>query len=312
MPLYVGSVKTNIGHTEGVSGLAGVMKTILCLEKGTITPVVGFKKLNPQLRLSEWHMALPLEATAWPNRGLRRASVNSFGFGGANAHMILDDAFHYLQSRGLSGNHETAADECSSDLSLTAGHILNGYSSQEQLFVFSSHDKVGLERIAKSYSNFFLSGDRDVHSTRLDFLSHTLSSRRSHFDFRSFAVSSSHSDLARSLEHGLPKFHRISKHGNVVLVFTGQGAQWVGMGRELLSNAAYRSSVLRSQGFLQLFGCEWDLLEIFSGNSVASFNRPILSQPVCTILQIALVDLLFHWGLVPGAVVGHSSGEIGE
>ncbi|KAL2060502.1 hypothetical protein VTL71DRAFT_9533 [Oculimacula yallundae] len=304
-PLYVGSVKTNIGHTEGMAGLAGVIKTILCLEKGVLTPVVGFKTLNPKLHFSDWHMALPLETMAWPTPGLRRGSVNSFGFGGSNAHVILDDALHYLHSRGLSGNHITAADRCSSGSANPPAALSNGHFSHEQLFVFSSSDKAGLHRVAEAYKGSFL-----PETVRLDFLSYTLSSRRTHFDYRSFVVADSQPSLMRALARGLPSFSRRSGLGMPALVFTGQGAQWVGMGRELISHAIYRESVLKSQHALRSFGCDWDALDMLSGSRVSSFDRPSISQPICTILQIALVDMLFAWGLVPGAVVGHSSGEI--
>lgn len=98
-PLLVGSVKSNIGHLEGASGIAGVIKTVLALEKGMIPAVHGFETPNPRLRLEEWNIEIPMELTQWPTVGLRRASVNSFGYGGTNAHLILDDALHYLDGK---------------------------------------------------------------------------------------------------------------------------------------------------------------------------------------------------------------------
>jgi acyl transferase domain-containing protein len=80
-PIYVGSVKTNIGHLEGCAGLAGLIKATLVLERGLIPPLAGFEKANPRLRLKEWKIALPEKLTAWPTSGLRRVSVNSFGYG---------------------------------------------------------------------------------------------------------------------------------------------------------------------------------------------------------------------------------------
>ena len=100
-PLFVGSVKTNVGHTEGMAGLAGVIKTTLSLENGIVPGLVGHQELNPKLLLHKWKLALPLASLPWPKPGLRRASVNSFGFGGANAHVIIDDASNYLSSRNL-------------------------------------------------------------------------------------------------------------------------------------------------------------------------------------------------------------------
>jgi acyl transferase domain-containing protein len=96
-PILVGSVKSNIGHLEGSSGIAGVIKTVLAMEHGEIPAVAEFKSLNPRIRQDEWRVSIPTELTPWPADGLRRASINSFGYGGSNAHAILDDALHYLQ-----------------------------------------------------------------------------------------------------------------------------------------------------------------------------------------------------------------------
>jgi len=100
-PLFVGSVKSNIGHLEGSSGIAGVIKTILALERAEIPAVAEFKSLNPNIKQDEWNIRIPTELTPWPADGLRRASINSFGYGGSNAHVILDDALNYLQGESL-------------------------------------------------------------------------------------------------------------------------------------------------------------------------------------------------------------------
>jgi acyl transferase domain-containing protein len=81
-PLYVGSIKPNVGHTEGCSGLAGVFKAILCLENGMLAPTFGVERVNPKLKFAEWNLALPPRVMEWPERGQRRISINSFGFGG--------------------------------------------------------------------------------------------------------------------------------------------------------------------------------------------------------------------------------------
>ena len=80
-PIYLGSVKTNIGHLEGCAGLAGLIKAVLVVEQGEIPPLAGFEKANPMLKVDEWKIALPEKLTPWPLPGLRRASVNSFGYG---------------------------------------------------------------------------------------------------------------------------------------------------------------------------------------------------------------------------------------
>lgn len=105
--LYVGSVKTNIGHLEGASGLAAIIKAVKSLETGTIAPNLEFEKGNPIIDFEAARIRVPTEITPWPVDGLRRVSVNSFGYGGANGHVILDDAYHYMRQRGISGKHST-------------------------------------------------------------------------------------------------------------------------------------------------------------------------------------------------------------
>ncbi|OJD18079.1 hypothetical protein AJ78_01851 [Emergomyces pasteurianus Ep9510] len=106
-PLYVGALKASIGHLEGGAGIAGVIKSIMILEAGIITPNVNFEKVNPNIPKDEWNLEFPTECMPWPKQGARRISVNSFGFGGTNAHCILDDAYHFLQGQGLAGIHRT-------------------------------------------------------------------------------------------------------------------------------------------------------------------------------------------------------------
>ncbi|KAI0024632.1 hypothetical protein F4780DRAFT_795163 [Xylariomycetidae sp. FL0641] len=106
-PLYVGSVKANLGHLEGASALAALVKCILTLEKGVIPPNALLEKLNPAIDAEFYHITVPTENIPWPQSGLRRVSLNSFGFGGSNTHIVLDDALHYMQDRGLTGNHCT-------------------------------------------------------------------------------------------------------------------------------------------------------------------------------------------------------------
>ncbi|KAH9904009.1 iterative type I polyketide synthase [Xylariomycetidae sp. FL2044] len=110
IPLFVGALKSGIGHLEGAAGVAGLIKAILVLESGIIPPNVNFEKPNPRIPVSKWNLQFPLEPTPWPTKGLRRISVNSFGVGGTNGHAVLDDAYHYLESQGTKANHNTRPD----------------------------------------------------------------------------------------------------------------------------------------------------------------------------------------------------------
>jgi acyl transferase domain-containing protein len=152
-PLYVSSVKTNVGHTEGCSALAGVIKAMMSIEEGVIAPNAEFETLNPKLRLDEWKLALPPHAISWPTPGVRRVSVNSFGYGGANGHVILDDAASFFKTHNLNGKHTTrplpeiarSSDDSgfNSGSGSEIGAATNTHDSP-RLFILSTFDQVGI------------------------------------------------------------------------------------------------------------------------------------------------------------------------
>lgn len=338
-PLHVGSLKANIGHLEGCAGLAGVMKAVLSLETGLIPPNVNFEKPNPKLKLDEWGIKIPLELTPWPTEGLRRASVNSFGYGGSNAHVILDDAFHYLKERGLHGNHNTIVS--ADDPSLTTPSIDSGVGTDEsltslddsdffpppkhqKLFVISSPEQSGLPRLEEAYLKFLEARQTKIEAGEIDevvitdnllyadSMAYTLSDRRTVFPWKTYAIASCTQDLSKSLHRGLPKAIRSGKASGICFVFTGQGAQWFAMGRELQTHEIFAHSLREAGEYFSSLGSSWSLVEEINRNEKATkVNQTEISQPICTALQVALVDLITYWGIVPKAVVGHSSGEIG-
>ncbi|TGJ82080.1 hypothetical protein E0Z10_g6692 [Xylaria hypoxylon] len=323
-PLYVGSVKTNIGHLEGCAGLAGLLKTILSLENGVILPNLNYKHPNPKLRLDDWHIKIPTKPTAWPKSGLRRASVNSFGYGGSNAHCILDDGYHYLKLRGLHGNTSTiptpsfiAGEDDNMDSSLGAllsrSVMIQSPSKHQRLYLFSSPKQATLQRLTGLYSGHIydkFSRSSQPEDDFLKSLASTLGNRRSVFQWRTALVATSASDLASALSQPI-KSNRTNQTPEIVYVFTGQGAQWHGMGRELFQYDVFAQTVADADKYLTSLGSDWSALgELKASNEQSKINQAKFSQPLCTILQIALVNLLSDWGIHPAAVVGHSSGEI--
>ncbi|KAJ6443714.1 Polyketide synthase [Purpureocillium lavendulum] len=246
---------------------------VLSLEKGYIPANAGFESLNPKLRLDEWGLALPLETIPWPTAGLRR-------------------------SRDLFGNHQTIVSDDDGASS----------SSDSGLLPFSAYDQAGIKRIASTYVKF-VDAVQTQQGSILHDMAYTLATRRTNFAFRTFAVASSLKDLTNSLT-SVPTLKRSSKHGSLAFIFTGQGAQWATMGRELLGVPAFEQSVTRSQEYLNSFGCAWDAVELLCEEDSTRLDIPEYCQPICTILQVALVDLLAHWGVKPKGTVGHSSGEI--
>lgn len=342
-PLLIGSIKSNIGHLEGASGLAQLTKAIFTLEKAEIAPNIWYDKPNPRIPMDEWNLKVVTKLTPWPSDGLRRISINSFGYGGTNAHAIIDDAYNYLALRGLKANHNTitpptealtpsadSAIDMSTPPSLSRGSsagtdIFNAvnhldYMKQSQendakLFILSSNESSGIQRQTQLYSEYLkkkLESQPEDQAALLERLARTLAKRRSVHPWRSFVVASSAKELVSILDQGLAKPKRNNKTPKLGFVFTGQGAQWHAMGRELNVHPVFRHSLEAASLFLLNIGSEWSLLEEFAKDEKDSrINDPELSQPLCTALQMAMVDLFESWGIKPSAVVGHSSGEIG-
>ena len=331
-PLYVGSVKTNIGHLEGCAGLAGLMKTVLCLENAVIVPSINFERPNPRLRMEEWGLKVADKLIPWPSDGLRRASINSFGYGGSNAHCILDDAYHYLKLRGIQGNissvEVSALDFSESDEETDSGlgsttsspirRSLDGFVSatnqHPRLFVFSAHEQSVLQSLAESYAEYAsrkLGKDAVLENKFLANLAFTLGTRRTTFPWRFSVVSPSKADLSSALVQRI-KGTRAGKPPKIAFIFTGQGAQWYAMGRELLAYDIFARTVKEADDYLSSMGADWSVLsELMASEEDSQISLAKLSQPLCTILQIALVNLLNHWDIRAATVIGHSSGEIG-
>ncbi|KOS22233.1 Lovastatin nonaketide synthase [Escovopsis weberi] len=325
-PLFVGSVKSNLGHLEGASGLAGIVKTILALEKGAIPPNALFEKMNPDIDAEFYNVEVPTKKTVWPTTGLRRASVNSFGFGGSNAHVILDDALHYLQSRGLVGHHNCTVFSSSSGspavngTTYSTGELVmnkdfagyetsrSGQSFSPRLLVWTAADSDALDRVLRSYQPFckaHISGS----PRKLDQLSYTLARRRTHLPWRAFSIVDAASAEDGQMPMPRDKPVRASSASlGIAFVFTGQGAQYARMGLDLLRYPVFAETLRRADAVLTGLGCHWSLFDAL--NDQERINRPEFSQPLCTALQLALVELLKTFNIVPAAVVGHSSGEI--
>lgn len=252
-------------------------------------------------------------------------SLNSFGYGGTNAHVILEPA----PALGLNGSvangdltssviHSPNGDEDTLNGVMEGAHQpnSNGIHVDEvapvnpQLFVLSATSEKSLLEASKNVQSWI---SKASEQDCLSDLAYTLNVRRSLLPLRLSVVASTPDELVSALE---PKSLRVTKlpHSvSVVFVFTGQGAQWHAMGRELLDlNSAFKDSILRSDKLIQSLGSQWSLVEELSkdeGSSRVSDSE--LSQPLTTTIQVALVDLLATFGVTPQYVCGHSSGEIG-
>ncbi|KAF5228431.1 hypothetical protein FAUST_11078 [Fusarium austroamericanum] len=281
--VYIGSIKPNLGHTEGASGLVSLIKMAKALEHRSIPPQIRFTSPNPNIPFEEAKLKVPLEVTPWPEDRLERISLNSFGVGGSNAHVILESAAMHGAS---TVRHETP--------------------EGPQLLLFSANSAKSLTNMVESYKDWIQDNPDSITD-----LAFTLARKRDHRPHRHFAIVNNGTVETVSP----PTKIKSDQAPNVVMVFTGQGAQWPQMGLELLqSNPVFLSSIRSLDQHLQEmvglrpdFTIEEELRKTPKKSRVSSAE---ISQPLCTAVQIALVDTLRSDGIVPSAVVGHSSGEI--
>lgn len=285
------------------------------LERGIIPPNIHFNNPNPKIDFNKHHLQVPTSVMPWPNEGPRRISVNSFGYGGSNAHVILDDASSYLDQNRLSGNHVTKT----SQVNRASDAWDKPTSSLCRVFPISAHDKEGLGRVKLALAEYLSQKSNDLtgikeRSNFLDDLAFTLSERRSQLQWKTYFTASSLEDLLASLEadNAAVPTRLSSRKPRLGFVFTGQGAQWATMGMDLMQYPVFRDSVEAADRYLRRkLDCAWSAREeLERGKSTSRLRMPQYSQGLCTVLQVALVELLESWDVRPVAVVGHSSGEI--
>lgn len=253
---------------------------------------------------------MPVKLEAWPDSisDVRRVAVNSFGYGGTNAHILLEEATNSRYIRTMSKQIKPLI---RTQLDTTNySQVVSSYS-KSRLFVVSARSKRAVIAVIKGIRKWV---SERHHNTNFGFqdLEYTLSCRRSIMPYRFSFVAEDNLELfsatANDIDH---QIRRIPPSIRIAFLFTGQGAQWYVMGRELMSNSTFRESFTASSKILQDFGASWDLIyELSLDEAASSIMESRISQPATTALQIALVDFLSDVGIQPQAVLGHSSGEI--
>ncbi|KAI9148345.1 putative polyketide synthase protein [Paramyrothecium foliicola] len=296
-PLIIGSIKSNIGHAEPAAGISGLIKALMAIEKGIIPGNPTFENPNPRIDFANWKVKATRTAIAWPAGGLRRASVNSFGYGGSNVHVVLEQAPALLEAQHVS----------------SFGDEDDGFMSDDEeaerpaLLLFSANDESSLRANIKTLSNHLI--NPRVKLNLID-LAYTLSERRTKMFHRAFIATKStefYDDLVIVGKKN-PEAPRVG------LIFTGQGAQWPQMGKALLASFPSTRSILEElDATLQSLPNppQWSLInELTQTRTPEHLRQPEFSQPLVTALQLCLVAVLESWGIKAQAVVGHSSGEI--
>ncbi|ORY03831.1 polyketide synthase-like protein [Clohesyomyces aquaticus] len=294
-PLWIGSVKGNVGHLESASGFPSLIKGAMMLKKRSVVPNANFRSDETKnVELRKTNFAVPTETQPWP-KDKSYVAINNYGFGGSNAHCIIKTAPEPVYTNGVNGT--------------TDGVI----SSEEDpfLFVLSANDETALTRTREQLVEFLETDDVIEKLVSMRDLVYTLCERRSQLSWRSSVVASGLDDLAIKTASPQVQQRRVIHPPCIAFAFTGQGSQSFGMGRELLGYPVFAGSLKKSSACVESFGATFNLLEELYGDEKSSrINDADVSQAASTAVQIGLVDLLRSWGVEPSAVVGHSSGEV--
>ena len=289
-PLAIGSVKSNIGHLEAASGAAGLVKVLLCLEYREIPPTIHLHEPNPQIRFDDWNIAPVTELLPLDRDRVLAIGINSFGFGGANAHVLL----------------QSAPSRC--DTPSSTERPLNAP------LMLSARSEAALRQLARDFASY-LRTHNDISlydiaycaAHRRDLLEHRMSAfaldRGTLIgDLEAFAVKGEGDRIARS--------HALDAAAGPVFVYSGNGAQWAGMGRALIAECPdFRAVIAEVDAhFTALGGCSV-LAQLQCGSS-DDLQRTEIAQSTLFAIQVGITRVLAKAGVKPHAVLGHSVGEV--
>jgi acyl transferase domain-containing protein/acyl-CoA synthetase (AMP-forming)/AMP-acid ligase II/pimeloyl-ACP methyl ester carboxylesterase len=298
---YLGSLKTNIGHLEAAAGIAGLIKTVLSLKHQAIPPNLHFKQLNPLIDLSDT-IVIPQQLQPWHSTTTRYTGVSSFGFGGTNAHVILQEV--------KSQKSKVKSEE-----------VKNNLKSQKfYLLALSAKNEQALTDLVLSYKDYL----QDNPDIALADICHTANTGRVHFNQRLAISADSPAQLqakladfiAGQLKTGIIN-GEVTHNNQIAFLFTGQGSQYVNMGYQLYqTQPVFRQALDQCAEILDQY-LEQPLLEILYPDQSSSLipepssllNETVYTQPAIFALEYALAQMWLAWGIQPSSLIGHSVGE---
>ncbi|MBZ0276992.1 MAG: acyltransferase domain-containing protein, partial [Anaerolineae bacterium] len=285
----VGSVKTNIGHTEGAAGLAGLIKTVLSLQQRTLPATLHFQEPSPNIPWSEIPLEIRPQISHFPDSDQPIiAGVSAFGIAGTNAHVVLEEAPRRQR-------HEIAQ------------------PPESYLLPLSARSREALLDLARRYAAF------ETPASLYD-VAFTASARRTHHEYRLGLVAHTWDDLRERLTAFSDGENRrgvavtpenLPAERKIAFVFSGQGGQWVGMGRALAAQEpVFRQALEACDAAMQPY-TGWSLLaELNAGEDESRLDEIDVIQPVIFAVQVALAALWRSWGVEPHGIIGHSMGEV--
>lgn len=296
-PLMIGSIKPNIGHLEGAAGIAGLIKAVLMVERGSLLPSGGFTEPNPAIPFTELGLRVVDELQEWPVVAgrPRRAGVSSFGFGGTNAHVIVEEAGS-VGTDTVSGRADVGGSGGGVVAWVISGKTASALAAQAGRLGRYVRARPALDVVDVGYS---------------------LVSTRSVFDHRAVVVGQTRDELLAGLAGvvaGRPEAGVVcgvgKPAGKTAFVFAGQGSQWLGMGSELYAAYPVFAEALDAVVDELDRHLRYPLRDVIWGHDQDLLNTTEFAQPALFAVEVALYRLLMSWGVRPGLVLGHSVGEL--
>ncbi|BCL33422.1 SDR family NAD(P)-dependent oxidoreductase [Streptomyces aurantiacus] len=285
-PLLVGSVKTNIGHTEAAAGMAGLIRAALCVAHGVVPPALHSGRLTDAVDWDRMALRIPQTAHEWGRDGvLRYAAVSSFGISGTNAHVVL-------------GEHRPVAVPPPAD-----------EEPQPYLLTLSARTPAALRELAAAYADH-LGPEGEGRRHALRDISFSALTRITHHRHRMTVLATDHDQAVRQLREGRPIVAaRPGARWKTVFVFPGQGSQWAGMGRRLLrTSPVFRETAEECDRYVRAER-GWSVIEHLTTGDEADWPIDVV-QPLLWAVEVSLAALWRSWGVAPDVVIGHSMGEI--
>ncbi|XP_071483834.1 phenolphthiocerol/phthiocerol polyketide synthase subunit C-like [Diadema antillarum] len=299
-PLYVSSVKTNYGHTEAAAGIAGVIKLALCLQHEQIPKQVHFVSWNDNVDFVNLNIRVPTELTAWPEGAKRLVGCSSFGFGGANAHVVME-GYEKRQYSYRGRVTETPA-----------------------ILFLSAATKDALRSYLRDWENFLTEVVRDDEVLYKNAL-YTAGVRSTHLEHRMCIIATSprhakkqiqlklsqDADATTAITEGRARDGHLSVQ-RLVFVYSGMGSQWWGMARRLMVDDSVFSDVMKNiDKILTKCGAKWSLVHMLTlEDDQKKMEETDIAQPCLCAVQIGLTEFFRSRGITPDAIVGHSVGEV--
>ncbi|KAK1847886.1 polyketide synthase [Colletotrichum chrysophilum] len=292
--VIIGAVKPNVGHSEGAAALTSVIKVILMLEKGVIAPNTNFNTPNPNLPWAGGKIRVASEPEPFPLNRLRRASVNSFGMGGANCHAILEHPHLWFEA------------DCQPRMETSSRD-----TDESNVLLLSASNPKSLELLHQAYEQYTIASSGRC---KLSDLAYTLGCRRTKLKYRGFFIARNDTVGQRTTTQPELRLSVASSDEpkTLVFVFNGQGAQWPTMGKNLiLKNIVFRQCIRDLDGALRKLKSGWTIEgELLKSETDSRIMKSEYALPCSIAIQIGLLAVLRSWGVIPNVVTGHSSGEI--